>query len=235
MKIFTDPGKLRARIDLLPLGGYLLQRLPPDDKARMPQLPSESVHALLAKWNAGDQKALEGLVPLVYNELHAMAHYYLRGERPGHTLQTTALIHEAYLRLVQQGPFPTENRNHFVAIAATLMRQILVDYARRHRAGKRGADCTIKLEDNVDLALESEKDVDVLLLDDALTQLAQRDPQQSRIVELRFFAGMTIEETAAVMGISTASVKRDWSMARAWLSRRIKRGDSGDTGRVAAD
>ena len=200
----------------------------------MASLPPESVHVLLAKWKAGDQKALEDLVPLVYNELHAMAHYYLRAERPGHTLQTTALIHEAYLRLAEQGPFRTENRNHFVAIAATLMRQVLVDYARRHRADKRGADCTIKLESNIDPVVPKEKDdVDVLLLDDALTRLAQRDPQQSRIVELRFFAGMTVEETAAVMGISPATVKRDWSMARAWLSRHMKRGESGDKGRVA--
>jgi RNA polymerase sigma factor (TIGR02999 family) len=199
----------------------------------MRNLPSESVQVLLAKWNAGDQKALEDLVPLVYNELHAMAHYYLRGERPDHTLQTTALIHEAYLRLAAQGPFPTENRNHFVAIAATLMRQILVDYARNHRADKRGANRTIRLEDNIDPIVDNEMDLDVLLLDDALTQLAQRDPQQSRIVELRFFAGMTVEETAAVMSISPATVKRDWTMARAWLSRRIKRGESGDQGRVA--
>jgi RNA polymerase sigma factor (TIGR02999 family) len=201
----------------------------------MPHLPSESVHVLLSRWNAGDQKALEHLVPLVYNELHAMAHYYLRGERSDHTLQTTALIHEAYLRLAQQGPFPTENRSHFVAIAATLMRQILVDYARNHRADKRGADCTIRLEDNIDPVLNNEKEVDVVLLDDALTQLARRDSQQSLIVELRFFAGMTVEETAAVMGISAATVKRDWSMARAWLSRQMKRGDSGDKARMAKD
>jgi RNA polymerase sigma factor (TIGR02999 family) len=199
----------------------------------MAHLPPESVHVLLAKWKAGDPEALENLVPLVYNELHAMAHYYLRAERPDHTLQTTALIHEAYLRLAEQGPFPTENRNHFVAIAATLMRQVLVDYARRHRADKRGAGRTIRLEDNIDPVLQTEKNVDVLLLDDALTRLSQRDPQQSRIVELRFFAGMTVEETAAVMGISPATVKRDWAMARAWLSRHMKRGDSGDKSRVA--
>jgi RNA polymerase sigma factor (TIGR02999 family) len=225
----------RASIDLAPPCGYRFQHLPRVDPTRMPNLPPESVHVLLAKWNAGDRKALEELVPLVYNELHAMAHHYLRGERSDHTLQTTALIHEAYLRLAQQGPFLTENRNHFVAIAATLMRQILVDYARQHRADKRGADCTIRLEDNVDALLERDDDVDVLLLDDALTQLAQRDSQQSRIVELRFFAGMTVEETGAVMGISSATVKRDWTMARAWLSRRMKRGNSGDKGRVAKD
>jgi RNA polymerase sigma factor (TIGR02999 family) len=199
----------------------------------MPHLPSESVHLLLAKWNAGDQKALEALVPHVYNELHALAHHYLRGERSDHTLQTTALIHEAYLRLAQQGPFQTQDRNHFVAIAATLMRQILVDYARRYRADKRGADCTIRLDGEMEPARENDtNEVDVLVLDAALTQLAQRDLQQSRIVELRFFAGMTVEETAAVMGISSATVKRDWSMARAWLSRQIKRGDSGNKGRL---
>jgi RNA polymerase sigma factor (TIGR02999 family) len=200
----------------------------------MRHLPSESVHVLLAKWNAGDEKALEALVPLVYNELHALAHHYLRGERSDHTLQTTALIHEAYLRLAQQGPFQTETRNHFVAIAATLMRQILVDYARRRGADKRGADCTIKLGTDIEPIGEQDgQDVDVIALDDALTQLTDRDPQQSRIVELRFFAGMTVEETAAVLGISTATVKRDWSMARAWLSRQIKRGESGNKGRVA--
>lgn len=200
----------------------------------MPHLPSESVHVLLARWNAGDQQALEALVPLVYNELHALAHHYLRGERSDHTLQTTALIHEAYLRLAQQGPFQTQDRNHFVAIAATLMRQILVDYARRHRADKRGADCTIRLDGEMEPARENDtNEVDVLVLDTALTQLAQRDLQQSRIVELRFFAGMTVEETAAVLGVSSATVKRDWSMARAWLSRQIKRGEGGNKSRVA--
>jgi RNA polymerase sigma factor (TIGR02999 family) len=233
VKILCDPGKVRPGIDLPPPGGYRFLQLPPTIKTCMPHLPSESVYVLLARWSRGDQQALDDLVPLIYNELHAMAHYYLRGERSDHTLQTTALIHEAYLRLAQQGPFPTENRSHFVAIAATLMRQILVDYARNHRANKRGADCTIRLEDNIDPAPDNEKDVDVLLLDDALSQLARRDPQQSRIVELRFFAGMTVEETAAVIGVSAATVKRDWSMARAWLSRHIKRGNSGNQGRMA--
>jgi RNA polymerase sigma factor (TIGR02999 family) len=196
----------------------------------MPRLPSQSVHELLAKWNAGDQRALDALVPLVYNELHGLAHHYLQGERSGHTLQTTALIHEAYVRLVEQGPFQTEDRSHFVALAATLMRQILVDYARRYRAAKRGADCTVRLDDEIDPV--KNPGVDVLALDDTLNQLAQRDPQQSRIVELRFFAGLTVEETAAVLGISAATVKRDWSMARAWLSRQMKRGEGGNKGRV---
>ena len=196
----------------------------------MPELPSQSVQRLLARWNAGDQKALEALVPLVYNELHGLAHHYLRGERADHTLQTTALINEAFLRLVEQGPFQTQSRAHFVAVLATLMRQILVDYARRYRATKRGADCTVRLDDEVD-AIKN-PDIDVLALDDALNQLAQRDLQQGRIVELRYFAGLTVEETAAVLDISPATVKRDWSMARAWLSRQIKRGEGGNKARV---
>jgi RNA polymerase sigma-70 factor (ECF subfamily) len=196
----------------------------------VPESPSQTLHKLLANWQAGDQKALEALVPLVYNELHGLAHHYLRGERPGHTLQTTALINEAYLRLVEQGPFQTQNRGQFVAVAASLMRQILVDYARSYRSAKRGNDCKVTLHDELG-AVENEN-MDVLVLDDALKQLAERDPQQSRIVELRFFAGLTVEETAAVLDISPATVKRDWSMARAWLSRQIKRGESGNKARV---
>lgn len=193
---------------------------------RVPEFSPQSLQSLLANWNAGDKKALEGLVPLVYNELHGLAHHYLRGERPDHTLQTTALINEAYLRLVEQRPFPTKNRGHFVALAATLMRQILVDYARSHRSAKRRNDCKVTLHD--DLGEVKNEDMDVLALDDALKQLAERDPQQSRIVELRFFAGLTVEETATVLEISPAAVKRDWSMARAWLSRCIARGDGGN-------
>ena len=192
----------------------------------MEEFPSKSLHNLLAKWNAGDQKALEAVVPMLYNELHGLARHYLRGERPDHTLQTTALINEAYLRLVEQGPFRAQNRSHFVAVAATLMRQILVDYARRRRAAKRGSDCKVTLNDDIDVG--KGQDMDVLALDDALKELAERDPQQSRIVELRFFAGLSVEETAAVLDISPATVKRDWSMARAWLSRQIKRGEGGN-------
>ena len=194
------------------------------------EVPSHSLDKLLASWQAGDHKALEALVPLVYKELHGLAHHYLRGERPEHTLQTTALINEAYLRLVEQGPFRTQNRGQFVALAATLMRQILVDYARSHRSAKRGNDCKVTLCDEV--AGGKEEDIDVLVLDDALRQLAERDPQQGRIVELRFFAGLTVEETALVLDISPATVKRDWSMARAWLSRQIKRGKHGNQARL---
>jgi RNA polymerase sigma factor (TIGR02999 family) len=196
----------------------------------MPGFPSQSFQTLLANWQAGDQKALEALVPLVYNELHGLARHYLRGERPDHTLQTTALINEAYLRLVDQGPFRAQSRAHFVALAANLMRQILVDYARSHRSAKRGNDCRVTLYD--ELGAVKNEDMDVLALDDVLKQLAERDPQQCRIVELRFFAGLTVEETARVLDISPATVKRDWSMARAWLSRQIKRGEGGDKARV---
>jgi RNA polymerase sigma factor (TIGR02999 family) len=196
----------------------------------VPEFPSQTLHKLLANWQAGDQKALEALVPLVYNELHGLAHHYLRGERPDHTLQTTALINEAYLRLVEQGPFQTQNRGQFVALAATLMRQILVDYARSHRSAKRGNDCKVTLHD--ELGAVKNEDMDVLALDGALKRLTERDPQQSRIVELRFFAGLTVEETAAVLDLSLATVKRDWSMARAWLSRQIRRGEGGHKARV---
>jgi RNA polymerase sigma factor (TIGR02999 family) len=199
----------------------------------VPELPSQSLHKLLIDWQAGDQKALDALVPLVYNELHGLAHHYLRGERPGHTLQTTALINEAYLRLMEQGPFQTHNRGQFVALAANLMRQILVDYARSHRSAKRGNDCKVTLHDG--LGAVKNEDMDVLALDDALKQLAERDPQQSRIVELRFFAGLTVEETAIVLDISPATVKRDWSMARAWLSRQMKRGEVGNKPGVGKD
>jgi RNA polymerase sigma-70 factor, ECF subfamily len=219
---------------LTPPGGYRFQQLPLSIRrvcATCPQNRSRSCSP-----NGTRETKRRSKISFLWstrNFTRWLTHY-LRGERPDHTLQTTALIHEAYLRLAVQGPFPTENRNHFVAIAATLMRQILVDYARNHRADKRGADCTIRLEDNIDPVLDNEKDVDVLSYSTMpLTQLAQRDPRQSRIVELRFLAGMTVEETAAVMGISPATVKRDWTMARAWLSRRIKRGESGDKGRVA--
>jgi len=190
----------------------------------MPQ-SSEPISELLVKWRAGDQEALKTLVPLIYRELHGLAHYYLRGERSGHTLQTTALVHEAYLRLAKQGPFQTENRGHFVAVAARLMRQILVDYARSHRAAKRGAECRVELGDAVEQP--QKQDTDVVALDDALNELAKLDEQQCRIVEMRFFGGLTLEETAAVMDISSATVGREWNMAKAWLSRQMQRGSDG--------
>jgi RNA polymerase sigma factor (TIGR02999 family) len=188
---------------------------------------------LIEKWKAGDREALNAMVPLIYNELHTLAHHYLQGERSGHTLQTTALVHEAYLRLAKQGPFQTQNREHLVAISARLMRQILVDYARGHRAAKRGAECMVELDE--DLAPFTQRGTDVIALDDALNQLSQIDHQQSLIVELRFFGGLTVEETAAVLGTSPATVGRDWSMARAWLSREIRRGSDGKAEAMGKD
>ncbi len=198
----------------------------------MPQLPSEAVSELLVKWRAGDEQALQALIPLVYKELHALAHHYLRKERSGHTLQTTALVHEAYLRLVDQRPSEVENRAHFVGVAARLMRQILVDYARSHRAAKRGPDRKVELDVALALPLAQRPNTDVVALDDALKALEQLDEQQSRIVELRFFGGLTTEEAAEVLGISRSTAKRDWNVAKAWLSRQMKRGRRGQSGAV---
>jgi RNA polymerase sigma factor (TIGR02999 family) len=157
-------------------------------------------------------------MPLVYEELRRLAHHYLRQERTDHTLQSTALVHEAYLRLAGQNPPQWQNRAHFFGIAAHVMRQILVEYARGRGAAKRGGDaCRMTLDDSI--ALPEQLDVDVVQLDRALTELSELDNQQSRIVELRFFAGLTIEDTSEVLGISPATVKRDWVTARAWLYR----------------
>ena len=184
--------------------------------------PPSQVTKLLQGWRGGDRNDLEALLPLVYDELRRLAHHHLRNERPDHTLQSTALVHEAYFRLVGQDLPEWESRAHFFAIAAQLMRQILVDYARRHRASKRGSGvCTLTLDDAA--ALPERKDVDVLALDDALNPLAEIDPRQARVVELRFFAGLSLEETSEVMGIATATVQRDWTAARAWLHREISR------------
>jgi RNA polymerase sigma factor (TIGR02999 family) len=159
-------------------------------------------------------------MPLVYGELRQIAQYYLSNERPGHTLQSTALVHEAYVRLTQQDLPEWRNRAHFFAVAAQLMRQILVDYARSHRASKRGGN-VYKLA--LDEAEEQSRpaDVDIVALDDALKSLSKMDAQQSRVVELKFFGGLSIEDTAEVLGISASTVKRDWITARAWLYREL--------------
>jgi RNA polymerase sigma factor (TIGR02999 family) len=182
---------------------------------------SQPVSELLAQWRAGDEESLRRLVPLVYNELRRLAHYYLRRERPGHTLQTTALVHEAYLGLLKQPPPELENRAHFFGVCANLMREILVQYARRRNAVKRGAGNRFTLDDAMGVA--TTRSIDVIALDDALNGLAKLDPQQSRIVELRFFGGLSIEETSLVLGISPATVKRHWSTARAWLYDEMRR------------
>lgn len=161
-------------------------------------------------------------MPLVYDELRRLAHLYLQRERPGHTLQSTALVHEAYARLIEQNVPDWQNRAHFFGVAAHLMREILVDYARAHRAAKRGGGaCKLTLDD-----LDAEPqptDVDLIALDDALQDLAKIDPQQSRVVELRFFGGLSIEDTSEVLGISSSTVKRDWNTARVWLFRELDR------------
>jgi RNA polymerase sigma factor (TIGR02999 family) len=181
----------------------------------------EPVSELLAEYRNGNEESLRRLVPLVYNELRRVAHYHIRKERPDHTLQTTALVHEAYLCLTKQQPMDFENRAHFFAVCAQLMRQILVQYARRRRAAKRDGGHKLTLDGAI--AMPKNRSVDLIALDDALTGLSKLDPQQSRIVELRFFGGLSIEETAHVLDISPATVKRHWSTARLWLRNQIKR------------
>jgi RNA polymerase sigma factor (TIGR02999 family) len=176
---------------------------------------SQPVSELLAKWQAGDEKALETLVPLVYRELRGIAHRYLRNERPGHTLQTTALVHEAYLRLTKEGGRHFQNRAHFFAVSAHLMRQILVNYAKARLAAKRDGGYTLTLQESTTLL--KAPNTDLAALDDALNGLARLDPRQSQIVELRFFAGLSIDDISQVLGISPATVKRDWTIARMWL------------------
>ena len=177
---------------------------------------------LLKDWSTGDRQALERLTPLIYDELRRLAARYLRLERPGHTLQSTALVHEAFLKLIDQSSVQWQNRAHFFGIAAQMIRRILVDYARARHADKRGAEAQ-KLTLDEAIAVPGGRDLDLVALDDALEGLAQIDPRQSRLVELRFFAGLTIEETAEVMQISVATAKRDWVVAKAWLSREILR------------
>jgi RNA polymerase sigma factor (TIGR02999 family) len=197
------------------------------------QQPSHPVSELLVRWKAGDQEALEALVPLVYKELRDIARRHLQRERPGHTLQSAALVHEAYLRLLDQRPFDTDNRAHFLAVASRLMRQILVDHARSHGAAKRGADRRVELD--ASLVLPQARTADVVALDDALSALSRLDEQQGRIVELRFFGGLATEEIAEVLGISPSTVKRDWNVAKAWLTRQMRKGTRGDSGALAKD
>ena len=182
---------------------------------------SHPVTELLARWRNGDNQALDDLMPLVYSELRGLAHYYLQRERSDHTLQSTALVHEAYMRLAGKNAPQWQNRAHFFGIAAHVMRQILVEYARAHSAAKRGGAGACRLTLDEALEIQQKSDIDVVALDAALDRLSELDPQQSRIVELRFFAGLTIEDTSEVMGISPATVKRDWTSARAWLHREI--------------
>lgn len=182
--------------------------------------PRADVTALLVDWSNGDRHALEELMPLVYGELRRLAGSYLRRERSEHTLQSTAVVHEAFLRLVNQRDVQWRSRAHFYGIAAQSIRRILVDHARSHRAGKRGAGA-LRVDFDEAMAVASQYEVDLVSLDTALERLAALDERQSRIVELRFFTGLSVEETAEVMELSTATVKREWSSARAWLYREM--------------
>jgi RNA polymerase sigma-70 factor, ECF subfamily len=182
--------------------------------------PHTQVTQLLQQWQEGNQEALETLMPLVYKELKRLAGSYLRRERADHTLQSAALVNEAYLRLVDQSQTRWQNKAHFYGIAAQMMRRVLADHARGHNAAKRGAGMP-ELELNEAMAQAQSRSVDVLDLEEALQKLEKLDPQQGKIVELRFFSGLSIEDTANVLGISPATVKRDWAAARAWLFREV--------------
>jgi len=181
---------------------------------------SQDVTLLLAEWQKGDQRALDRLMPLVYDQLRRIAARYLHSERSGHTLQTTALVHEAYLRLVGENRIQWQGRTHFFGVAATLIRNILVDHARTQKALKRGAGIG-KLSLDEAFAVPAENNAAILAVDDALRALSKIDPQQGRIVELRFFGGLTIEETAELLQISPSTVKRDWILAKTWIYRAL--------------
>jgi len=189
-----------------------------------PPAPHE-VTQLLRAWSQGNQEALERLMPLVYDELHRLARHYMSRERPNHILQTSALVNEAYLRLVDASQVNWQNRAHFYAISAGLMRRILVDFARNYQSQKRGAGVhPVSLDEDLDM---SEERLDLVALDDALQGLAAFDPRKSRVVELRFFGGLGVEETAEVLQVSPETVKRDWKLAKVWLLREMRGKDDG--------
>jgi RNA polymerase sigma factor (TIGR02999 family) len=183
---------------------------------------STQINRLLADWGRGNEDAREALMPVVYDELRRLARRHLWRERPDHTLQSAALVNEAYLRLVRQEAPQWQNRAHFFGVAAQLMRHILVDHARNRRAAKRGAGAP-RLALDPELGPAQKTEIDLVALDDALSTLAALDAQQARLIELRFFGGLSIEETAVVLGISPATVKREWATARAWLRREMKK------------
>jgi RNA polymerase sigma-70 factor (ECF subfamily) len=205
----------------------------PERATQMDRAPKD-VTVLLAEVTKGDQQAASELVPLVYDELRRLAGRYMRRERADHTLQATALVHEAYLKLVQHQSVDWQNRAHFFGIAAQVMRHILVDHARGHGREKRGAgQQLVSLEEA--LVFSPEKSVELLKLDESLDRLAKLDPRQSRIVELRFFGGLTVEETAHVLGISPKTVKREWSVAKAWLHGDLRQSHGNRTGKLGND
>lgn len=185
-------------------------------------LDTQEVADLLHAWNQGDHQAVDALLPLVYGELRALAGHFFRAERQDHTLQPTALVHEAWLRLKAGASCPVKDRAHFIGLAAGAMRQILVDHARAHRAGKRGGG-QVRVALDESMGLPDRAGLDLVALDEALQALAAREPRQARLVELRYFAGLSIEETAEALALSPATVKRDWAFARAWLHRELNR------------
>jgi RNA polymerase sigma factor (TIGR02999 family) len=182
--------------------------------------PAPDVTRLLMSWSDGDRSALEELMPLVYGELRRLASAHFRRERPGHTLQGTAVVHEAFMRLVDQRDVRWQNRAHFYGIAAQMIRRILLDYARSHHAGKRGAGA-VKLQLDEALAVSRSDNLEIEALNEALDRLEALDERQARIVELRYFSGLSIEETGEVMQLSPATIKREWNSARAWLFREM--------------
>ena len=185
---------------------------------------TQEVTGLLRAWSEGDQAALEELMPLVYEELRRLAKRYMAREQTGHTLQTTALVNEAYLRLIDARQVTWQNRSHFFAVSAQVMRHILVDFARRRHNLKRGGEAqTVRLDDA--LLVAQEQSADLVALDDALRTLAALDPRQAQVVELRFFGGLSIEETATALGVSPGTVRRDWSLAQAWLFKEVSKSD----------
>ena len=189
--------------------------------------PPQDVTQLLLAWSKGEQTALEKLVPLVYKELERLAHRYMRGERPDHTLQTTALVNEAYLRLIDSSKVHWQNRAHFLAISAQTMRRVLVDMARARHYQKRGGEAE-KVSLDEALAVSQERRIDLVALDDALTTLAAVDPRKGQVVELRFFGGLSAEETAEVLKVSADTVLRDWKLAKVWLLREMKKAAKSD-------
>ena len=191
----------------------------------MGEAESHRVTALLVAWSKGDEHALEALTPLVYDELRRLARSYMRQERSGHTLQSTALVHEAFLRLIDQR-VQWNSRAHFFGIAAQMMRRILVDHAKAQSTAKRGAGA-LRIELDEGLATAPSRDVDLLALDEALERLTKLDPQRSRIVELRFFGGLSNEESAEVLGVSPATIQRQWAGARAWLFHELNAAEAG--------
>ena len=185
----------------------------------MPEDPSGRVTTLLMHWAGGDEKALGELVPVVYNELRRLAHHHLQSERPDHTLQSTALVNEAFLRLVGSEPVALQGRAHFVAVASRLMRQILVDYARNRQASKRDGGCRIDVDALANLPVKGE--AQLVALDDAIQELSKFDERQAKIVEMKFFGGLTTSEISRALGVSLTTVERDWSVARLWLRRQM--------------